>query len=127
MGLRFLGFLGLLFLAASVGAAHGNKKHVIGTIEQINPDSVVVKTTEGKSVEVKLVATTSYILRIEKTDKPAKAADLAVGQRVVIHATSHTTPKGETLEAEEIKFSPSSAAHAAASTGTKPNPKEPPR
>ncbi len=120
MKTRFLGFLGLLFLAASVGVAHGSKKHIIGTIEQINPDSVVVKTAEGKSVDVKLVATTTYILRIEKTDKPAKAADLAVGQRVAIHATSHTTPKGETLEADEIKFSPSSSAHAATPTAAKP-------
>ena len=109
MKLRFGGFLGMLLLAASVGVAHGNKKHVTGTIEKINPDSVVVKTAEGASVEVKLVATTAYILHIEKTDRPAKAADLAVGQRVVIHATSRVktpaTPNGETLEADEIKFS----------------------
>jgi hypothetical protein len=116
MKTRLLGFLSLLLLAASVGVAHGDKKHIIGTIEKINPDSVVVKTAEGKSVEVKLVATTAYILRIEKADKPAKATDLAVGQRVVIHAISHvTTPatlNGETLTADEIKFSPSTAAPA---------------
>lgn len=114
MGLRFLGFLGMLLLAASVGVAHGDKKHVIGTIEEIHADSIVVKTMEGKTVEVKLVATTAYFLHIERIDKPAKAADLAVGQRVVIHATSrtttHATTTGETLEADEIKFSPSSAA-----------------
>lgn len=132
MKLRFWGFLGMLLFAASVGVAHGNKKHVIGTIEKINPDSVVVKTAEGVSVEVKLVATTAYILHIEKTDKPAKVADLAVGQRVVIHATSRVTshvtshvttpatPNSETLEADEIKFSTSSSAHAAASTSAKP-------
>lgn len=120
MRTRVPGFLGLLLLAASVGIAHGNKIHVVGTIEKINPDSVVVKTVEGKSVEVKLVATTAYILRVEKTDKPAKAADLAVGQRVAIHAASHSTPTGETLEAEEIKFSPASSAHAAGPTATKP-------
>lgn len=119
MRLRFLGFLGLFFLAASVCVAHDNKKHVVGTIEKITPDSMVVKTAEGKSVEVKLVATTAYILRIEKTDKPAKAADLAVGQRVAIHATPHATPKGETLEADEIKFSPGSTPHPA-TVGAKP-------
>lgn len=124
MRLRFLGFLGMLLLAASVGGAHGDKKHVIGTIEKIDADSVIVKTPEGKSVEVKLVATTAYILRIEKTDKPAKAADLAVGQRVVIHATSHVTtpatPNGETLTADEIKFSPGSTANGAATAAAKP-------
>jgi len=125
---RFLGFLGMLLLAASVGVAHGNKKHVTGTIEKITQDSVVVKTAEGTSVEVKLVATTAYSLHIEKTDKPAKASELAVGQRVVIHATSHVTshvatpatPNGETLEADEIKFSTSSSTHAAAPTSAKP-------
>jgi hypothetical protein len=110
----------MLLLAASVGVAHGNKKHVIGTIEKITPDSVVVKTAEGTSVEVKLVATTAYILRIEKTDKPAKATDLAVGQRVAIHATPHATPNSETLEADEIKFSTSSSTHAGASSVAKP-------
>jgi len=124
MKLRFWGFLAILLLAASIGVAHGNKKHVTGTIEKITPDSVVVKTAEGTSVEVKLVATTAYILRIEKTDKPAKASDLAVGQRVVIHATSHVkkpaAPNSETLEADEIKFSTSSSTHAAAPTSAKP-------
>jgi hypothetical protein len=120
MKTRFLGFFGLILIAASACVAHGNKIHVVGTIEKINPDSVVVKTVEGKSVEVKLVATTTYILRVEKTDKPAKAADLAVGQRVAIHAASHSAPTGETLEADEIKFSPAPSAHAAAPTAAKP-------
>jgi hypothetical protein len=88
-------------LMASVAFAHGDKKHVIGTVEKINPDSVVVKTAAGKSVEVKLVATTMYVSHVGNEDKAAKVSDLAVGDRVVIHAT----PKGETLEANEVKFS----------------------
>jgi hypothetical protein len=48
-----------------------------------------------------------YVSRVGSEDKPAKLSDLAVGDRVVIHAT----PKGETLEANEVKFSaPSSSA-----------------
>src|ERR1700719_2899073 len=94
-------------LMASVAFAHGDKKHVIGTVEKINPDSVVVKTAAGKSVEVKLVATTMYVSHVGNEDKAAKVSDLAVGDRVVIHAT----PKGETLEANEVKFSaPASSA-----------------
>jgi hypothetical protein len=96
-----------LALMASVAFAHGDKKHVIGTLEKINPDSVVVKTAAGASVEVKLVATTMYVSHVGNEDKAAKISDLAVGDRVVIHAT----PKGETLEANEVKFSaPTSAA-----------------
>ena len=34
-------------------------------------------------------------------NKPAKLADLAIGDAVVIHAT----PKGVSLEADEVKFS----------------------
>lgn len=97
-------------LMASAAFAHGDKKHVVGTVEKINPDSVVVKTAAGASVEVKLVATTMYVSHAGNQDKAAKLTDLAVGDRVVIHAT----PKGETLEANEVKFSaPSSSAAAA--------------
>ena len=91
-----------LGLTAGVALAHGDKKHVVGTVEKLSPDAVTVKTADGKSVEVKLVATTAYVvLGADKVAKPAKAADLHVGDRVVIHAT----PKGETLEAAEVRFS----------------------
>ncbi len=94
-----LRWIALLFavLIALPAFAHGDKKHVIGTIEKISPDSVIVKTQEGKSVEVKLAPTTVYVT---KDGKPAKFADVAAGQRVVIHAT----PKGTELIADEVKF-----------------------
>ena len=104
--------LAIAALTASMALAHGDKKHVVGTLEKINADSVVVKTAAGKSVEVKLVATTIYVWHAVNEDRPAKLADLAVGDRVVIH----TTPKGETLEANEVKF----AAPAAAASAVKP-------
>lgn len=101
-------------LLAGVAMAHGDKKHVVGTVEKINSESVVVKTAAGKSVEVKLVASTVYVSHAGNEDKPAKFVDLAVGNRVVIHAT----PKGETLEANEVKFS--AAGPAAKSARAKP-------
>jgi hypothetical protein len=116
MKLRLVSILALTVLTTAAAFAHGDKKHVVGTVEKINADSVVVKTTDGKSVEVKLAATTAFVSRADKTDKPAKISDLAVGDRVVIHAT----PKGGTLEADEIKFSPASAAHTATPTVKKP-------
>lgn len=106
MKTKLCGLLAIVVLTASVALAHGDKKHVVGTLEKINADSVVVKTAAGKSVEVKLVASTIYVSHAANEDKPAKLADLAVGDRVVIHAT----PKGETLEANEVKFSAPSAA-----------------
>src|SRR5258705_3892760 len=105
-----LTFVAMAGLLASVALAHGDKKHIVGTLEKINADSVVVKTAAGQSVEVKLVASTPYVSPVGNEDKSAKVSDLAVGNRVVIHAT----PKGETLEANEVKFSaPSSSAAAA--------------
>jgi hypothetical protein len=113
MKTRFI-VLGILIgLASGAGFAHGNKVHVRGTVEKINADSLQIKTPDGKSVEVKLGASTIYLLHAtekqgtasDSADKPAKASDLAIGDLVVIHAT----PKGGTLEADEIKFSVPSA------------------
>ena len=109
----------LAALAASAAVAHGNKVHISGTIEKVSTDSVVVKTRDGKSVDVKLTAATTYISHITNKaanasdaspDKPAKQADLVVGDLVVIHAT----PKDSGLEAEEVKFSVPSATKPAA-------------
>src|SRR5437667_5826089 len=93
-------------LAMGTALAHGNKVHVRGTVEKISADSVVVKTADGKSVEVKFAASTVFLSRANNEDKPAKAGDLAAGDLVVIHAT----PKDKTLEADEIKFSGQSTA-----------------
>ncbi len=109
MRAKFFTLIALLVLTASVAAAHGDKKHVVGTLEKINADSVTVRTADGKSVEVKLLPSTLYVSRVGNEDKSAQPSDLAVGDRVVVHAT----PKGETLEANEIKFSTKAAAAAA--------------
>jgi hypothetical protein len=106
MRAKFFTLVALVALTASVTMAHGDKKHVVGTLEKINADSVTVRTADGKSVEIKLLASTLYVSRVGNEDKSAQLADLAVGDRVVVHAT----PKGETLEANEIKFSAKAAA-----------------
>jgi hypothetical protein len=98
MKLKVISLIGMLALTTAVMFAHGDKKHVMGTLEKINAD--------GKEVEVKLVANTMYVTR---DGKAAKVSDLAVGDRVVIHAT----PNGETLSADEVKFSVPAAAGAA--------------
>ena len=101
MRVRVAGMLFALVFATAV-LAHGDKVHVTGKIERVSAGVVSVKTADGKTVDVKLAATTVYILRDGKTKDgtPAKAADLAVGQRVVIHAT----PKNGELIADEVKF-----------------------
>ncbi len=113
-------------LVAGSGLAHGDKIHVSGTVEKISAESVLVKTRDGKSVEVKLVASTVYISHIAgkaakpadpSEDKPAKLSEIAVGNAVVIHAT----PKNNTLEADEVKFS-TAAPKAAVPAAAKPKP-----
>src|SRR5579859_7767064 len=106
MRARLFTLMAALVLTASVAMAHGEKKHVVGTLEKINADSVIVRTADGKTVEIKLLPNTMYVSRVGSEDKSAQLSELAVGDRVVIHAT----PKGETLEASEIKFSTKSAA-----------------
>ena len=89
-------FMALLLTTTTVVLAHGNKKHIRGTVEKINAGSIVVKETSGKSVEVKIVPTTVFL----KSGQLAKLEDLRVSERVVVHAT----PKGDTLEADQVKF-----------------------
>jgi len=125
MKIRPLIVAGLLILASCAVFAHGNKVHVVGTLDRINPDSVVVKTKDGKTVEVKLLASTVYVMHVADNsakasgpddNKPAKLSDLAVGNLVVIHAT----PKDNLLEADEIKFSVPAAVKPAMPATAKP-------
>ena len=90
---------------------------VRGTVEKISSDSVIVKTVDGKSVEVKFAPSTVFLSRFNNEDKPAKASDLAAGDLVVIHAT----PKDNALRADEIKFSAPAAAKPAVTSPPKPN------
>jgi hypothetical protein len=123
-----LSLLALLFtLVAGSALAHGNKIHVSGTVEKISAESVLVKTRDGKSVEVKLVASTVYLSHVAdkaakpsdpSEDKPAKLSDIAVGNLVVIHAT----PKDSILEADEVKFSTVAAPKPAMPASAKPKP-----
>src|SRR6266481_3392596 len=118
MKFRLSSLVLLVALATGTAFAHGNKVHVSGTVEKISADSVVVKTADGKSVEVKIAASTVFLSRVNNEDKPARAGDLAAGDRVVIHAT----PKDKNLEADEIKFSAPTAAKSAPPAPAKPKP-----
>jgi hypothetical protein len=98
---RFLLVMLVTMVLAFGALAHGDKKHVQGTIEKINADSIVVKARDGSSVLIKLGSATVYMRHAGETYKSAQASDLAVGDLVVIHAT----PKETGLEADEVKFS----------------------
>jgi hypothetical protein len=84
----------LLFLSTLV-FAHGNEKHVMGTVTKVDDSSIVVKTKEGdKSVMV--TSETKFI----KGTAAVTQKDVKVGDRVVIHAM----PMGDMLHATEVKI-----------------------
>jgi hypothetical protein len=118
MKLRLIALAIFFVLVTGSAFAHGSKVHVRGTVETISADSLVVRTADGKSVDVKIVASTIFLSRANNEDKPARAGDLAVGDLVVIHAT----PKDDRVEADEIKFSAPAAGRHAVPTPAKPKP-----
>lgn len=104
MKARIVAVMASVLMIAVAVVAHGDKKHVMGVLDKVSADSVFVKTGDGKIVEIKLVATTVYVMKDAKNAEgtPAKFSDLTAGQRVIIHAT----PKGNDLLADEVRFAP---------------------
>jgi hypothetical protein len=88
------------FLAATILAAtalaHGGFEHVMGTVSKVTAQSVTVTTAAKKNVDVGLNAKTTYT----RGDKTVTAADMKVGDRVVIDATE----VNEALTAASIKL-----------------------
>lgn len=72
-----------LLLMSGVGLAHANHK-VMGTITMVAADHVMVKDKAGKEHTIKLAKTT----KVTKNKKAMKAADVAVGTRVVVTVVS---------------------------------------
>lgn len=94
-------------LAAAAAMAHGDEEHVIGTVSKVTANSITVKTTAGKMVTVGVVPATT----ITKGKSSATLADVAVGNRVVIHAKE---PTEGTLVADTVELAVPKTAAAAA-------------
>ena len=90
----------VLFFNALV-LAHGSGEHITGTVMALEAEHIVVKTREGKTISIQLNTETRY--RIYRHGEAA-AADLKVGDRIVVEATG----EGDTLTASEIQFVPAS-------------------
>ena len=91
-------WLVVALFAAGGAPAHEGKKHFMGTVTRIDPNLLTIEAKDAKTVEVVLTAATVYV----KDKKPAKFKDLALGDRVVVHAT----PKGAGFQAEEVEIAP---------------------
>jgi len=90
--------LALFLLLANVQTAfaHGGAEHVMGTVSKVSAQSVTVETTDKKIVEVGLTSKTTYT----RNDKKTAAADMKVGDRVMIEAKE----VNERLVADSVKL-----------------------
>ena len=93
--IRRLGALGILavLLMSGVGLAHENHK-ILGTVTMVAADHVMVKDRAGKEHTIKLAKTT----KVTKNKKAMKAADIAVGSRVVATVVNDKNLTAKTIE-----------------------------
>jgi hypothetical protein len=94
--------LTLLLACAAQIFAHGGFDHVTGTVVKLENNVLTVKTAKGEST-VTLDAKTE----ITRNDKPAQAADLKAGVRVVVDVPEDS----KTKIAHSIKIGAAAAAH----------------
>jgi hypothetical protein len=84
---------------SAITFAHGNEKHVMGTVTSISVNSITsitVESTSKKTATVSLSAATNF----QKSGSTAGLKDLKVGDKVVIHVTG---PEAK-LVATEVRF-----------------------
>jgi hypothetical protein len=89
-------------LLSTFAAAHGGMDHVMGIVSLLSSHSISVKATDGTTKVVEFDGETKFL----KGETSAAAADVHVGDRVVIHA--HKTDN--TLHAAEVKIGAAKAA-----------------
>src|SRR5258706_2225496 len=80
---RTFAVFALALALSAIAFAHGNEKHVMGTVTSISDNSITVETTSKKAVTVTVSAAT----KVQKSGSPTALKDLKVGDKVVIHAT----------------------------------------
>jgi hypothetical protein len=93
---RTVAVFALVLAVSAIAFAHGNEKHVMGTVTSISDNSITVEATSKKTITVTVSAATKF----QKSGSPAALKDLKVGDKVVIHATG---PE-EKLLATEVRF-----------------------
>lgn len=83
-------------LIAGPALAHEKGGHAMGVVESVTPERIVVRTGDGHDVAFDVTGET----RFYKGEKPARAEDVRVGQRAVVHGRR----AGEVLQAVEVKL-----------------------
>ena len=80
-------------------SAHGGAEHAMGTVTEVTDKSITVETKEKKALKVLLDADTTF----DNGGKEAKATELKIGDKVVVHAKGHGS-EGGAIHASKIKF-----------------------
>jgi hypothetical protein len=90
-------------LATAPAAAHDPKgDRALGVVESVTPERIVVKANDGHALEFAVTPKTRFV----RGTKPARADDVRVGERAVVHGKK----AGERVEAVEVKLGAASAA-----------------
>ena len=76
-------FVAALAVPALLLAHEGHSHHVMGTVKSITATNIEVKDADGKVVSCQLTADTQY----RREEKPVTAADIMIGERVVVEAS----------------------------------------
>ena len=88
-------FIATLLLSI-LAFAHGDLAHIYGVVTAIDDHSISVKTADGSIKVVAFDGETHFL----KAGAPATVKDLAIGNRVVIHAHKN----GDKFHAAEVKI-----------------------
>lgn len=91
-----LAILVMATFLATLAFAHGGDQHIMGVVKSISKTSIAVQTANHETKDVTITDKTTF----ENAGAPAKADDLKVGDRVVIHAVKD----GNKLVAHTVRF-----------------------
>jgi hypothetical protein len=83
-------------LAAAPAAAHERADRAMGVVESVTPERIVVKAKDGHEQSFTVTPETRFL----RGRKPAKAEDVRVGERAVVHGKK----AGAGFQAVEVKL-----------------------
>lgn len=89
-----------LMFTVSMGWAHGNSSHVIGTVTTVADDHVVVQTPKGETTTIAYKSDTVF----QHNGIHSDTARPQVGDRLAAEVTKTDVPENRDWVATEVKF-----------------------
>ncbi|MEO8724933.1 MAG: hypothetical protein ABI383_02315 [Acidobacteriaceae bacterium] len=80
----------------TTASAHAHGKHLMGTVDSITNNEIVVATASGEKASATLTPETRYV----RGKDTIFSSDIKIGEKVVVHAKAGENGKG--LVAEEV-------------------------